>query len=743
MQNLNKTSTQEALSGATAADAGHAASALRGRAEGIAHRKFPLSPLSLEALSPAVMRQTLHELQVHQIELEMQNEELQRAQVQLDRSRARYFDLYDLAPVGYCTISEQGMITQVNLATATMLRLSRGHLVHQRFSNFIARTHQDGFYIYRQQVFSTGEPKVCELEMVQGDGCKVWVHLTTTTAVEDNGAWVLRVVLVDVSERKRVEDKKREDEARFRDLINALPVAVYTTDAQGIITHFNHAGVTLFGRMPQIGVDRCGTSWKLFQPDGRPLPDDDYPMAMALKGQTPKPLPEVMAERADGTYVWVVFHPTALFDARGTLLGGIDMVFDLTERKAIDRVLQDKNSALELATLNADRANRAKSDFLSSMSHELRTPLNAILGFAQLIDTGIPPPTASQKRSVDQILQAGWYLLDLINEILDLALVESGKLTVQLQAVGLAEVLQACHAMIEPQADKRSISVCFAACAKPYFIKADSTRIKQVLINLLSNAIKYNRPGGAVVVTCAETAPGRLRISIEDTGEGLPPEKMAQLFQPFNRLGQEARTEQGTGVGLVVTQRLVELMGGTMGVESVVGTGSIFWIDMELTTGPAPLNAPALRPAAVRLESSQQTYTVLYVEDNAANLLLVESLMALRPDIRLLSASNGFEGIELARSALPDVILMDIHLAGMSGTDVLKIMRADPATAHILVVALSAHAVPADIEKGLATGFYRYLTKPIQLNELMAVLDEALMRTTKRSGAVPIDPHVA
>lgn len=256
------------------------------------------------------------------------------------------------------------------------------------------------------------------------------------------------------------------------------------------------------------------------------------------------------------------------------------------------------------------------------MSHELRTPLNAILGFAQLVEMGSPPPTPAQKRSVDQILQAGWYLLELINEILDLALIESGKLMLSPEPVLLADVLHECEAMVGPQARKRGVSVTFPPLGVPYFVQADRTRVKQVLINLLSNAIKYNRVGGTVTVTCfaAEHSAGRLRICVEDTGEGLPVEKLAQLFQPFNRLGQEALTEEGTGIGLWFCKRLIELMGGVIGVSSAIGSGSVFWIELDLTVAPS-LPTGAGKTAMIdsgKTLSGTQLHSLLYVEDNPA-----------------------------------------------------------------------------------------------------------------------------
>ncbi|MDP3168180.1 MAG: ATP-binding protein, partial [Hydrogenophaga sp.] len=398
--------------------------------------------------------------------------------------------------------------------------------------------------------------------------------------------------------------------------------------------------------------------------------------------------------------------------------------------------LQQINVELESAKSVAEKANLAKSDFLSGMSHELRSPLNAILGFAQLMDSDSPPPTPTQKANIDQILQAGWYLLELINEILDLSAIESGRLSLSEEPISLTEVMLECQAMIEPQAQKRGISVAFPQFEIPYFVKADRTRVKQVLINLLSNSIKYNRAGGAVEVTCSANTAERMRISVRDTGEGLSPEKLAQLFQPFNRLGQEASSEEGTGIGLVVSKRLVELMGGEIGAESTVGVGSVFWIELNLTAEPQPAVGAdePLAPIQARVQHGATLRTLLYVEDNPANMKLVEQIIARLPNIRLLTAVNGNSGIEIARVSQPEVILMDINLPDINGIQALKILRADPATTHIPVIALSANAIPRDIENGLAAGFFRYLTKPIKVNEFMDVLDVALEYADKEGG---------
>ena len=402
---------------------------------------------------------------------------------------------------------------------------------------------------------------------------------------------------------------------------------------------------------------------------------------------------------------------------------------EITERKRVE-------SKLNEAIAVAEKASLAKSDFLSSMSHELRTPLNAILGFAQLLESGSPPPTPSEKRSIEQILKAGWYLLDLINEVLDLALIESGKLPLSLEPISLTEVVRECQVMIGPQAQKRGITLRFPQGEVPIFVNADRTRVKQVLINLLSNAIKYNKVSGTVDVDYAASTPGRIRVRVKDTGEGLTPNKMTQLFKPFDRLGKETGVEEGTGIGLMVSKQLVELMGGVIGVESTLGKGSVFWIELNVTAEPQTAAGAATLPAVAQapMQAGAQLRTLLYVEDNPANLMLVEDLIARRPELRLLSAADGIRGVEMARASRPDVILMDINLPGISGFQALEILRADPATAHIPVVALSANAMPRDIEKGLAAGFFRYLTKPIKVNELMDTLDAALKFSKTASG---------
>jgi signal transduction histidine kinase/ActR/RegA family two-component response regulator len=518
-------------------------------------------------------------------------------------------------------------------------------------------------------------------------------------------------------------------------ILSSATFSIIATDTQGIIQLFNVGAERMLGFRAVDVINKIRPS---DIHDRQEVAARAQALSLEL-GTTIAPGFEALAFKAsrgiediyeltyickDGGRFPAIVSITALRDPQDAIIGYLLIGTHNSVRTRVELELNSARAA-------AEQANRAKSEFLSSMSHELRTPLSAILGFAQLIESGLPSPTTSQKRSLDQILKAGWYLLDLINEILDLALIESGKLSLSLEPISLSEVMRESQAMIEPQAQKRGISVSFPQFDTPYFIKADRTRVKQVLINLLSNAIKYNKEGGTILVDCIASAHGRVRICVKDTGEGLTADQLAQLFQPFNRLGQEGSAEKGTGIGLVVCKRLVELMGGTIDVGSTIGKGSVFSIELNLTAErqPAPdANSPT--DAATRVLADAQLRTLLYVEDNPANMMLVEDLIARRPDVRLLSARDGNRGVEIARASQPDVILMDINLPGISGVEALRILALDPATAHIPVIALSANAGARDVAKGLEAGFFRYLTKPIKVPEFMETLDVALKLAT-------------
>ncbi|WP_310450731.1 ATP-binding protein [Sulfuritalea sp.] len=561
------------------------------------------------ARADADLLRLVHELQVHKIELEMQNSELRESRAEREAALARYTELYDFAPVGYLALTYDGLIAEVNLTGATLLGVARRDLLLKRFAAFVVPGDRERWAGFLANVKTQDGKRNMELALQRADG----------------------------------------------------------TEFYALMDCIRH----------RVGADNAAN---------------------------PAVIPSV-----------------------GNPLEVIIALTDISVRKGIEARLQEAMAA-------AEKANRAKTDFLSSMSHELRTPLNAILGFAQLMESSAPPPTAGQQRDLGRILKAGWYLLELINEILDLALIESGKAMLSQESVSLVDVMLECRAMVEPQAQQRGITMAFTLRDSAWFVDADRTRLKQVLINLLFNAIKYNRPDGTVTVECRPASTDTLRIGIRDSGEGLTADQLGQLFQPFNRLGKEAGAEEGTGIGLVVTKRLVELMGGSIGVNSSVGVGSEFWVELRLASAPAfaPADAAASTP---ELAQRALAGTLLYVEDNPANLELVEQLVARRPELRLLSAADGKLGMEFALAYQPQVIVMDINLPDISGLDVMKSLRADPSTAHIPIIALSANALPGDIAYALQAGFYRYLTKPIKIEEFMDALDTAFKFAATRAAS--------
>jgi len=420
----------------------------------------------------------------------------------------------------------------------------------------------------------------------------------------------------------------------------------------------------------------------------------------------------------DGAYRWMHSLYRVEYDREGTPTSILGYDQEVTARRAAEE-------ALKRAQEEADRANQAKSEFLSRMSHELRTPLNAILGFAQLLE--MDSLNDKQRESIAFILKGGHHLLGLINEVLDIARIEAGRLSLSPEPVSAREVVQESLDLVGPLAAEMGIHLDVLATAVPERnILADRQRIKQVLLNLLANAIKYNRKGGRVTLSCAEPEAGRLRIEVSDTGPGISPDKMARLFTPFERLGAEGTSIQGTGLGLALSKRLVEAMGGTLDVESAVAKGSTFWV--EFSTAENPLERvrgqDAIPPVAVGARS--RAATVLYVEDNLPNFKLIENLMALRPGVKLIPAMQGRMGLDLAGQHHPDVILLDVHLPDISGDEVLRRLRDDPETRHIPVVVISADATSRQIDRLRAAGAREYLTKPLDVKKLLALLDELL-----------------
>ena len=407
---------------------------------------------------------------------------------------------------------------------------------------------------------------------------------------------------------------------------------------------------------------------------------------------------------------------TALQDDLGRARGFSKVTRDITERKRFeDEILRAREDAL--------RASQAKSEFLSRISHELRTPLNSILGFAQVLELDVEDP--EQHSSIAQILRAGRHLLSLINEVLDIARIESGRMDLEFEAVSVDEIILQAVSLATPLAEARKIKMLIAhnevkACA----VHADRRRLLQVVLNLLSNAIKYNNEGGQVEISATGIDGGSIRIAISDTGPGIPEDLVPRLFTPFDRLGVDYQGTEGTGLGLALSKHLVEAMHGTIGLENRPGQGSTFVISLPIATQTALVSKPGPNAAAAR-EPKKSEQLILYIEDNLANLALVEKLISRRSS-RLLPSMQGRLGLTLAIEHRPDLILLDLNLPDISGLDVLRALRNDPRTGDIPVIMVSADPSSTSQEAAHKAGAARYLAKPLDVAEFMQVLDEVI-----------------
>jgi len=523
----------------------------------------------------------------------------------------------------------------------------------------------------------------------------------------------------------RSEAAYRQQTKLLRSVLESMGDGVLVADDQGRMVLVNPAAEQMLGPgaagthssqwVQRFGVYVPGTD--------NPYPTEKLPLARAVRGETAEGTELFIRnpQKPDGMYVSVNTRP--LKDDSGNSKGGVAVVRDITLTKVTEDVLRQ-------AKEEAERANRAKSEFLSRMSHELRTPLNSILGFAQLLT--LTNLAAEHQENIQQILKGGYHLLELINEVLDLARVEAGRLSLSLEPVQVKSAVKEALDLVRPIASLQNIKVSaeFSANADGYCVQADRQRLKQVLLNLLSNAIKFNSSNGMVVLRLQPSGHDRLRIEVTDTGCGIDEEGLKKIFTPFERLTADRNAVGGTGLGLALSKRMIEAMGGAIGVESTVGLGSRFYCELLIVESAAEPALDANFHAAVTALGQASSYqgTVLYIEDNVSNIRLMQKILAPYTGVRLLEAMQGKTGLEIAHLHTPDWILLDLQLPDMGGEDVLRALREDPLTLGIPVTILSADATPGNIDRLQAAGACQYLTKPLDVRQLIGLLERTLPR---------------
>jgi PAS domain S-box-containing protein len=607
-----------------------------------------------------------------------------------------------------------GNFVLVNGQVVSLFGQPEANILGRSGDDFYPKEIADGFRENDLAALRAGTTTQFEESLPKPDGVHTYISSKFPLRDSAGKTYALGCVSTDITALKATEAELRAKQHDLEVAAEANQLIMHhskdviaTVDFSGRFVTVSAAARELWGYTPEELAGRHYT--RVIVPED--IPKTDAVVTRIMAGEQVADF-ESRCLRQDGSLVSVLWS-LSWSQADETMFV---VAHDVSEQA-------EAHELLRRAEAEANQANRAKSEFLSRMSHELRTPMNAILGFAQLLEMG--DLNEGQRESLEHILRGGRHLLDLINEVLDISRIEAGRMSLSVEPVEVAETLKESFALVQPLARQYEIRLNGPIGCESVFVLADRQRLKQVFINLLSNAVKYNRPNGTVTVTCQPMGE-RMRMAIADTGAGIPEDKRHQLFIPFERLGAEQSAIEGTGLGLALAKRLIDAMDGTMGMESTVGQGSLFWIELPVTESPVHL-AELPEPELVPEVKHSGTHTVLYIEDNFSNLRLVERLFELRPALKLIVANSGAAGLDMARYHQPQLILLDLNLPDMNGHDVLMQLRASVQTAAIPVVVLSADATAGQRSRLLEAGAFAYLTKPLDVRKFFEVMDRAII----------------
>lgn len=624
--------------------------------------------------------------------------------------------LLDTTTEGIYAVDADGLCTMANRAAGVCLGYSPEELVDRNMHDLIHHTRRDGsaypveecpIHLARSQ----RETITVEDDVFwKKDGSSFSTAYSSAPIINDGEVTGAVVSFRNIEERKQMERSVRVAEEHTRRFLEDLPVAVFVVDDQGRPTYSNRMSVELLGlpEDPSLDSEQISSAYQVYVAGtDRPYDNDQLPVLRALSGET-MTIDDMEVHKPDGSVVPLEVWGGPIRDDAGNVTNAVAVFTDVTERKKVEERLRE-------ATEAADKANRAKSDFLSRMSHELRTPLNAILGFAQLLQLDELAP--EQRDSVEEIARGGAHLLSLINEILDLSTIEAGRLDLTFEEVDVGELSREVVSSLRPMAEEKRITLAVQDDADRehrWVAYADRQRVKQVLLNLVTNGIKYNEPNGSVEISFGSSN-DNLTIAVRDTGPGITEDNMEKLFAPFERLGAETSQVEGTGLGLALTRRLVETMGGSLSVTSVLGKGSEFCVTF-------PVAAVDGGRDIWQQAADTEKFHVLYIDDNESDVRLLHAAIGQDECLQLTATATGNAGLALARSLQPDVILLDLQLPDIDGSEVFGSLLVDPDTASIPVVIVTAAYRESERSFFMRSGAKAFLKKPIDVSEVLGLL---------------------